>query len=289
MFLQDSTFVMTIMAALLCVLVLLGVAGLIVMIKHLKRSNKLCLDNSYIIQKLPDWIKTSVLEALKPELDSMRRSIDNYAVIAGESQSEALQILLDNFVVELNKKVEESAAQYEMRIAQSSEHLNRSLAEINSSVSVTLTDALGGFDSELQATLTELLETMKRLRAVTNNIPKIIDNSFAEMQRSFDEMESEMQKTITAFRDMRVKIEAQQNALGPVQPGMVRQESVTPVPTTNEAATQKRRWLPNLAGNKNTANTPAPNPNPTVITTKPMEGIKSKPADGSGKMDFSNY
>ncbi len=289
MFSQDTTTITIIMAALLCVLVILGIVILVIMIKQLKRNNRVCQDNSYLIQKMPNWIKDSVSDALKPELDSMRRSIDNYAKTSGESQSEALQILIDHFVDELNKKVEESATQYAMRIAQSAEHFNRSLAEINSSVSVTLTDALGGFDTELQATLTELLETMKRLRAVTNNIPKIIDNSFAEMQRSFGEMEGEMQKTINAFRDMRVKIEAQQAALGPVQPGMVRETPVQPEPSSTEATTQKRRWLSNLSGNKSTPTAPVQASASTVSPSKPIEGIKSKPTDTPSKMDFSNY
>ena len=264
MFSQDTTTITIIMAALLCVLVILGIVILVIMIKQLKRNNRVCQDNSYLIQKMPNWIKDSVSDALKPELDSMRRSIDNYAKTSGESQ-------------------------YAMRIAQSAEHFNRSLAEINSSVSVTLTDALGGFDTELQATLTELLETMKRLRAVTNNIPKIIDNSFAEMQRSFDEMEGEMQKTINAFRDMRVKIEAQQAALGPVQPGMVRETPVQPEPSSTEATTQKRRWLSNLSGNKSTPTAPVQASASTVSPSKPIEGIKSKPTDTPSKMDFSNY
>ncbi len=291
MFTQDSSTIMTIMTVLLGILVLIGGGVLFAMIKQLKQNNRICQDNSYIIQKMPSWIKDNVSDSLKPELDSLRRTVDNYAKTAGESQSEALQILVDHFIDDLNKKVEESAEQYAARIAQSAEHLNRSLAEINSSVSVALTDALGGFDSELQATLTELLETMKRLRAVTNNIPKIIDNSFAEMQRSFDDMEGEMQKTITAFRDMRIKIEAQQKILGPVQPGMVQEmpNPVVPTPSTDETSTQKRRWLSNLTGSKNAANSQPQANTIQTPTNKPVEGIKSKPADTPNKMDFSNY
>ena len=275
----DTTLLLIIITGLLALLTLFLLILLVIMGKLLKQSKKACQDSNYISQKIPVWIKEGITESVKPELDKVRRVFENYAETVGDSQVEALEEVIDRFVAELNKKVEESASQYTMRIAQSAEQFNRSLADINSTVSVTLTNALGGFDSELQATLTELLNTMKKLRSVTNNIPKVIDNSFAEMQRSFDEMETEMQHTIAAFRDMRIKIEAQQNALGPVQPGMLRND-VMPQRTI-PAITQQQNRTVSAAASKATET--------VVQTSEAASSVQRQVEKPSGGMNFSNY
>ena len=287
MFGLDSMTIVTIIAGILCLMAVMLLICIILLGKQSARHNKLCQDSDYLNQKLPEWIKGSVAASIAPELLKLRNSIDNYAKIAGESQAEALQEIVNSFIASMDKKVEESATQYEMRIAQSTEHLNNSLGDINTTVSVALTDALSGFDSELQATLTELLGTMKKMRATTNNIPRVIDNSFTELQRSFDEMETEMQKTINAFRDMRTKIEKQQQLLGPVDSSMLRAD--TPIATSNSTAENRKQ--PEVAADT----TPqVPTPNKTTEEAQPSQnkgGLFSKftKRSSTGSMNFSDY
>ena len=277
----NSSSLILIIVGFLCVLTILLIVVVINLSNLLKQQKTSCQDNNYLIQSMPVWIKDGITESMRPELEKLRQAIDNYAATTGDSQSEALQIIVDSFISSMNKKIEESATQYAMRIAQSSEQFNRSLSEINATVSVTLTDALAGFDSELQATLTELLETMKKLRAATNNIPKVIDSSFSEMQRSFDEMEEEMQKTISTFRDMRQKIDSQKSALGPVQPTMIRSEELPQ--HKSEAEPVRKRGFASMFSTTKTETVSNP-------VAKPSEGITSKPNNSSDSpMNFSNY
>ncbi|MGN1020534.1 MAG: hypothetical protein ACI4O7_09160 [Aristaeellaceae bacterium] len=267
------TIIMLVTTGILALICLLLFILLILMGRQLRRSAVLCQDSSYILQKLPAWIQDGIADALKPELDKLHSLLEHQAQLVGDSQTEALEEVVSQFVAELNRRVEESAAQYVQRIAQSTEQFNKSLADINATVSVTLTDALAGFNDELQLILQELPATMKQLRAVTGNVPKVIDHSFAELQRSFDDMEKEMQQTLLAFRNMRTKIEAQQRMLGPVQPGMLRDEAVM------------RRSVPE----PQSAVTPESQPVPAPPAQEPAIPGPKNDAAQSGSMNFSNY
>ena len=287
MFGLDSNTIGVITAGVLCLVAVILQICIILLREQCIRQKKLCQDSDYLTQILPDWIKGAGAASIAPELLKLRNSIDNYAKIAGESQAEALQEIVNSFIAAMDKKIEESATQYERRIAQSTEHLNNSLGDINTTVSVVLTDALSGFDSELQATLTELLGTMKKMRVATNNIPRVIDNSFTEFQRSFDEMETEMQKTINAFRDMRTKIEKQQQLLGPVDSSMLRADT----PAANSNSTIEKSKKPEVVDDT-TSSVPAPSKeSEKAQPAQNKGGLFSKIAKRSstGSMNFSDY